>query len=317
MERDETQQENRVNPAPSHQSGGAQSGSARRIARYSLIGVVSLLAVMASAVVWLKLHESELVFATARSQQHLRKDLPADAERVSVPVSAGVGLAGLIFHADSGNDTGYWILQLHGNADSAFSVWQMRHCQALRGVGFSVMDVDYRGFGMTPGSASEAGMYEDAEAAYKALLLRGVPPSRVILLGHSLGSGPAVLLATRHEVAALILFGAFTSIPDAAADKYPLLPVRYVTSVQFDSLARMREVHVPVIITHSRADTLVPYSHALRLYAAANEPKRLITFESPADDGFGGHVDTLFEQLDVLKSALAGVLPPAPPPREL
>jgi hypothetical protein len=39
-------------------------------------------------------------------------------------------------------------------------------------------------------------------------------------LGHSLGSGPAVLLATRHKAAALVLFGAFTSIPDAAAERY-------------------------------------------------------------------------------------------------
>ncbi len=141
-----------------------------------------------------------------------------------------------------------------------------------------------------------------------------MPPNRIILLGHSLGSGPAVLLATRHEAAALVLFGAFTSIPDAAADQYPLLPVRYVASVQFDSLSRIHEVHMPVIIAHSRADTLVPYSHALRLFSAANEPKRLITFDSPADDGFGGHVDALFEHPEVLRSALGGLLPaPAPP----
>jgi fermentation-respiration switch protein FrsA (DUF1100 family) len=119
---------------------------------------------------------------------------------------------------------------------------------------------------MTPGTASEFGMYEDA---------------------------------------------------DAAADKYPLLPVRYVTSVQFDSLTRIRDVHMPVIITHSRAGTLVSYPHALRLFAAANEPKRLITFDYPAVDGFGGHVDWLFEHVDVLKSTLAGVLPELPPPSAL
>jgi uncharacterized protein len=132
-----------------------------------------------------------------------------------------------------------------------------------------------------------------------------------------LGSGPAVLLATRHPAAALVLFGAFTSIPDAAADKYPLLPVRYVASVQFDSLARMHDVHMPVLIIHSRADTLIPYSHALHLIAAANEPKRLLTLDFPSDDGFGGHVDTLFEHLDVLKSALAGLLPAPPQARDL
>jgi alpha-beta hydrolase superfamily lysophospholipase len=288
-----------------------------RNVRVALIGVMSLIVLTAGAVAWLKLHESELVFATERSRLYLTKDLPADAERISIPLAAGTELAGLVFHPGAANDTGYWILQLHGNADSAFSPWQLRHCQAIRRAGFGVMDIDYRGFGMTPGIASEAGMYEDAEAAFKALVKRGVPPSRIILLGHSLGSGPAVRLATRHQAAALVLFGAFTSIPDAAADTYPLLPVRYAASVQFDSLARMSDVHMPVIITHSRTDTLVPYSHALRLFAQANEPKLLLTFESPANDGFGGHVDTLFEHLDELKSALAGMLPPQAPAREL
>jgi len=289
---------------------------AHRWVRRSLIGSLSLMLVMGGAVAWLKLHENELVFATQRSRLHLLTRLPAEAERVTVAVSAGAPLAGLLFHADRADDTGYWILQLHGNADSAFSIWQVRHCEALRRVGFSVLDIDYRGFGLTPGVASEAGMYEDAEAAYKSLLLRGVPPGRIILLGHSLGSGPAVLLATRHEAAALVLFGAFTSTPDAAADQYPLLPVRYVASVQFDSLSRIHEVHMPVIIAHSRADTLVPYSHALRLFSAANEPKRLITFDSPADDGFGGHVDALFEHPQVLRSALGALLPAPAPPSE-
>jgi fermentation-respiration switch protein FrsA (DUF1100 family) len=290
---------------------------ARRIARLAFIGIVALLLVEAGAVAWLKLHENELVFAEARSRMHLLKDLPADAEKISIPAADGEGLAGLLFRANRANDTGYWILQLHGNADSAFSAWQVRHCLALRRMGFGVLDIDYRGFGMTPGTASESGMYEDAEDAYRALLLRGVPPHQIIVLGHSLGSGPAVELAVRHQAAALVLFGAFTSIPGAAADKYPWLPVRYVASVQFDSLDKLHDVHMPVIITHSRADTLISYSHALSLFAAANEPKRLITFDAPAEDGFGGHVEALFEHLDELKAALADVLPPLPPPSAL
>jgi fermentation-respiration switch protein FrsA (DUF1100 family) len=148
-------------------------------------------------------------------------------------------------------------------------------------------------------------------------LRRGVPPNRIILLGHSLGSGPAVLLATRHKAAALVLFGAFTSIPDAAAERYPYLPVRLVVGVQFNSLARIGDVHMPVVIAHSRGDTLIPYSHALKLFAAANEPKHLITFDSPTNDGFGGHVDDLYEHVGILRSALAGLVPAIPPPVEL
>jgi hypothetical protein len=265
--------------------------------------------------IYLKAHEGELVLAAARSRQHLFTALPADAQRVAIPVPNSTDLAGLVFRADSGVDTGFWVLHLHGNADSAFSPWQMRHCEALRRFGFNVMDIDYHGFGLTPGQPSETQMYEDAEAAYQALMQRGVAQDHLILLGHSLGSGPAVLLATRHKAAALVLFGAFTSIPDAAVARYPYLPVRLAVGVQFNSLARMSAVHIPVIIAHTRGDTLIPYDHALKLFAAANEPKHLITFDAGSDDGFGGHVDTLFEHVDVLRSALAKVLPGLPPPR--
>ncbi len=277
-------------------------------------GAVLLAALLVTiAMIWLKAHEDELVFAAARSRLHLLTSLPAQAQRIAVKVPNSADLAGLVFRADRGVDTGFWVLHLHGNADSAFSPWQVRHCEALRRFGFSVMDVDYHGFGLTPGHPSEAQMYQDAEAAYQALLQRGVDDVHIILLGHSLGSGPAVLLATRHKAAALVLFGAFTSIPDAAAGRYPYLPVRLAVGVQFNSLAHMRDVHIPVIIAHSRGDTLIPYVHALKLFAASNEPKHLMTFDVGSEDGFGGHVDTLFEHVDMLRSALAAVLPGLPP----
>jgi hypothetical protein len=72
-------------------------------------------------------------------------------------------------------------------------------------------------------------------------------------------------------------------------------------------------VHVPVIIAHSREDTLIPYSHALKLFAAANQPKKLVTFDAPANDGFGGHVDALYEHVDMLQAALTGLVPAIAP----
>ena len=160
------------------------------------------------------------------------------------------------------------------------------------------------------GVALAALMYRaDADAAYQDLLRRGIPANRIILLGHSLGSGPAVWLATRHAAAALVLFGAFTSIPDAAAYRYPYLPVRMAVGVQFNSLARIGDVHMPVVIAHSRGDKLIPYAHALTLIAAANEPKHLITFDPASNDGFGGHVDALYDHVDILKATLAALIP--------
>jgi pimeloyl-ACP methyl ester carboxylesterase len=220
----------------------------KRIARIVLIGSGAAVLAMALAMVWLKTHEEELVFAAERSRQHIVPALPADAERVAVPAPGGE-LAGVVYRADGAGSDTYWMLHLHGNADSAFSPWQVRHCEALRRAGFNVLEIDYRGFGPTPGRPSEVGMYDDSEAAYRELLRRGVPPNRIILLGHSLGSGPAVLLAMRHN--------------------------------------------------------------------AANAPKHLITFDAPTNDGFGGHVDDLYEHVGILRSALAGLVPVIPSPVEL
>ncbi len=286
----------------------------KRLVRILLIACAAAVLIVVLITGWLKLHEEKLIFAAERGRQHMLTALPADARRTTVPEPNGVPLAAVTYRAVGGG--AFWILHLHGNADSAFSPSQVRHCEALRQAGFNVLEIDYRGFGPTPGRPSETHMYEDSEAAYQELLRRGVPPDRIILLGHSLGSGPAVLLATRHPVAALVLFGAFTSIPDAAAHVYPYLPVRLVVSVQFNSLARIGKVHIPVIIAHSRGDKLIPYSQALELFAAANQPKHLITFDSATNDGFGGHVDALYEHVDILRAALAQFVPAIQPPPE-
>ncbi|MGA9027180.1 MAG: alpha/beta hydrolase [Steroidobacteraceae bacterium] len=287
-----------------------------RLVGRALLGAAALAALgLACSLGWLKLHENELVFQTARSHLRATQSLPADAERITLTPAAGASVAGALYRADPASDNGYWVLHFHGNADSAFSKWQIRDCEALRRIGFGVLDIDYRGFGLSPGTASEPGMYEDAEAAFQALLERKVPQNRIIIWGHSLGSGPAVMLASRHHAAALVLFGAFTSLPDAAADAYPGLPVRWLTAEGFDSIDRIAAVHMPVVIAHSRADTLIPYRHALRLFAAAHEPKRLLTLDGVAHDGYGGHVDALYDHLDLLAAQLAQLLPGISAPR--
>jgi pimeloyl-ACP methyl ester carboxylesterase len=252
---------------------------------------------------WLKMHESQLVFRTAESRLHTDGSVPGDAERLDIAVQ-GEHCAALLLPADPGHDSGYWVLHLHGNADSAFSPTHLRHLQALRSLGLSAMGLDYRGFGFSTGTASETHIDEDAEAAYQTLLRRGVPPERIIVWGHSLGSGPAVYLATLHPVAALVLFGAYTSLPDAAQDTYPYLPVRWIVGPQFDSIDRIGRIHSPVLIVHSLGDRIVPFHHGLQLFAAAREPKRLLQLPPPYSDEFGGHINALYDHLDLAVTQL-------------
>ncbi len=282
----------------------APSGAGLPLRRWTLVLLGGLLLSVGTVLGWLKWHEDELVFKAAISQARVQDELPAMARRVAIAVGENALLSGIVLPAERPDANSYWILHLHGNADSAFSTNHLDHMQRLAAANFNVMGFDYRGFGLSPGLASEEHLYEDAEAVYQALRRFDVPDNRIILWGHSLGTGPAVYLATKHPVAALVLFGAFTSIPDAAADTYPFLPVRGLVGIQLDSRRRLPDVHVPVFIAHSRADLLVPFRHAERNFAAANEPKRLLPLDFPSDDGFGGHVDALYEHLDVLLPAL-------------
>lgn len=279
----------------------------RWIRGVAVVGLAGVL-ILGSILGWLKWHENDLVFNTALSHLRSYGQLPTNAERLTIPDAVGSSLAAVVLHADPLHDSGFWVLHLHGNADSAFSDLQLRHCRNLRSLGLNVLSFDYRGFGLSPGVASETHMDEDAEAAYQELIRRGIRPGRIILWGHSMGSGPAVLLATEHVAAALVLFGAFTSVPDAAADTYPHLPVRWIVSIHFDSLRRMPHVHIPIVIAHSVSDTLIPYHHAQRLFSAANEPKRFLALNVTPADGFGGHVDALYDNLGLLAPQLATLI---------
>ncbi len=257
---------------------------------------------MAGILAYLKWNETELVFQLGQSHAYRLATIPAGIERVDLPLAGGEKLAIVVRRATG--TSGFWILHLHGNADSMLSPTQLDHVQKLADLGFNVVAMDYRGFGASTGLATEANVLEDAETAFQWLITQGVPPERIILWGHSLGSGPAVELAARHRVAGLVLFGAFTSVADVAADVYPWLPVRWIVGIHFYNLQRIRNVHVPVIMAHVVTDLTIPYSHGGRLFAAANEPKRFFRLKAKSDDGFGGHVNALYEQLEVVTPAM-------------
>ena len=109
-----------------------------------------------------------------------------------------------------------------------------------------------------------------------------VPANRIVLLGESLGGGPAVELATRHDHRALVLVFTFTSLPTVAKVHYRMLPTQLLMRTRFDNLAKIGRCRRPVFIAHGTADDVVPFAHGEALFAAANEPKEFLRLE-----GFG------------------------------
>jgi fermentation-respiration switch protein FrsA (DUF1100 family) len=146
---------------------------------------------------------------------------------------------------------------------------------ALAQAGFGVLALSYRGYGTSEGAPSEQGIYADARATLDyAMQTMGVPLERIILFGESLGTGVAVQMASERRVGGVALQSPYTSITKRAGEIYFFVPVSLLLRDRYDSLAKIRDVHSPLLILHGERDMIVPARMGRELLAAANEPKR-------------------------------------------
>lgn len=176
------------------------------------------------------------------------------------------------------------VLLLHGNAGSiADRIMYLPHFTAM---GYGVLLVDYRGYGQSSGTPSEAGTYADARAAWRWLHERGLAAADIVLVGESLGGAVAAELAARMQPRALLLLSTFTSVNDLGNELYPWLPVRWISRFRYDTLQGVKDYRGPVLVVHSRDDEIVPFAHAQRLHAAAGARGRLLDMRGGHNDAF-------------------------------
>jgi len=193
-------------------------------------------------------------------------------EDVTFSSGDGVRLHGWFFPANLNSPrASSAVLICHGNGGNICHRLEM--CEALLETGVGVFLFDYRGYGRSAGRPSEEGTYLDAVAACGWLQRKGFASTSILALGESLGGGVASGLALRETLGGLILQSTFTSIPDIGVELFPWLPVRWFSTIQYDTCHRLAHLKIPVLIMHSRTDELIAFHHAEKNFAAANEPK--------------------------------------------
>jgi fermentation-respiration switch protein FrsA (DUF1100 family) len=152
---------------------------------------------------------------------------------------------------------------------------RVRRFRQLIASGAGLIALCYRGYGGSSGHPTEAGLLNDAAAAY-AFAARLYPPERIALWGESLGTGVAVALAAERPVGRVVLESPFTSAVDIAAAAYPFVPVRWLMKDQFRSDQRIANISAPVLVLHGGRDSVVPLSYGERLYGLIRAPKRFV-----------------------------------------
>jgi fermentation-respiration switch protein FrsA (DUF1100 family) len=185
------------------------------------------------------------------------------------------------------------VIYFPGNAEHIAA--RVARNRALTADGTGLIALSYRGYGGSTGTPTEAGLHRDAAAVY-AFAAAHYPPERIVLWGHSLGTGVAVRLAAEHPVGKVILEAPYTSTADVAAELFPYVPVRWLMKDQFRSDLWIGAVTAPMLIMHGARDTVVPIRFGERLFALAHEPKRFIRYDQGDHnnlDEFGAAADGL------------------------
>jgi fermentation-respiration switch protein FrsA (DUF1100 family) len=178
----------------------------------------------------------------------------------------------LFFHGTSYNASDMWVSDERAEGFDGF----------LNGTRCNFFVFDYRGYGRSPGVATERGTYTDAAAALAWLYGReDVDPATVFFYGFSLGAGIACEMAMREPSAGLILRAAFTSMRDMIIDwdrrfRYALALAPWLPITKYDNLSKIRRLDRPLLIMHGDADNTVPEAMGQRLLDAAPEPKRYV-----------------------------------------
>ncbi len=172
-----------------------------------------------------------------------------------------------------GKPTLHWS---HGNATNLGQLQPM--LDYLHRQGFGVLAYDYPGYGQSSGKPSEKGCYEAAKTTYEHLTHQlNCSPDDIIIVGRSVGTGPATWLATQVPHQSLLLISPFKSAFQTVT-RIPLFPFD-----RFPNLKHICQVETPLTVIHGEKDKTIPHSQGKQVFNESPSP--LKSFISLPDSG--------------------------------
>jgi len=214
--------------------------------------------------------ERQLVYFPDRNLSATPQAFQLPYEDVTLSTVDGERLHGWYLPGDPAQPA---LLFLHGNAGNISH--RLENLWLLHRLGLNLLIFDYRGFGKSSGTPSEAGLARDADAALTWLRQRGWSTQRTVYFGRSLGAAVAIDLARREPPAGLIIETPFTSLREMGRQHYPLLDFFFgwLLRDRFDNLDKIGDISAPLLLFQGDRDQIVPEAMARQLFAAAREPK--------------------------------------------
>lgn len=243
--------------------------------------ILSLVIAYCSVCIFIFFYQPRLIFFPSPDLEKTPAHLNIPYQEVWLPVEVTATQFQFIH--------GWWIkankprdrvlLYLHGNAENIGA--NINRANFFRELGFSVLLIDYRGYGRSQGKfPNELQVYQDAAVAWNYLHdERQIPSDRIFIYGHSLGGAIAIDLALKQpDAGGLIVDSSFTSIREMVAlqNIFSIFPVDLMLTQRFESIEKLPNLKMPVLFIHGSDDSTVPAFMSQNLYAVAPEPKKIV-----------------------------------------
>ena len=238
----------------------------------SLLKILTLLAalyIFLCAAMYL--FQEQFIFFPQKLEKDFHFSFNQNFEEVYLTTEDKTLLHGILFKSDCSKGL---LFYLHGNAGSLYSWGGTAHAYA--GLQYDVFMPDYRGFGKSEGSVSRQDeLFQDMQIAYNEMKKR-YDERNIIVLGYSIGTGPAAHIASTNNPKMLILQAPYFSLTDMMKHRYPFLPA-FILKYPFKTNEYIQRCRMPVVIFHGTDDEVIPYESSVKLKEYFKQGDTLIT----------------------------------------
>lgn len=204
-------------------------------------------------------------------------------------------LHGLLFKADLSRGL---IFYLHGNAGSVDSWGEV--AKTYTDLGYDVFIMDYRGFGKSEGSLSgQEQFFEDVQVVYNEMKNR-YEEDDIIVLGYSIGTGPAAKIASANQPKLLILQAPYYSLTDMMKHTYPIIPT-FILKYKFETHEYLKRCKMPVVIFHGKQDEVIYFGSCIKLKKLLKAADQLIILDNQGHNGITDNPEYKKEMQKILQ----------------
>lgn len=240
--------------------------------------------------------QEKLIFHPQKLEKIYSFQFDQKFEEKNITTADGTTLSGLLFKADSSKGL---IFYLHGNSGS-LSSWGVV-AKTYTDLNYDVFLLDYRGFGKSEGEInSQSQLHADIQTAYDELK-KQYTEDKIIVLGYSIGTGPAAKVASANNPKLLILQAPYYSLTDLTRHIYPIIPT-FILKYKLETNEYLKACKMPVVIFHGDQDKTIYYGSSLKLKEEFKSIDKLITLKEQGHNGITYNEDYVKE----LKKLLVG-----------